>query len=94
MRQYWTSNIEMWARCFEVYLADKLKSKGRVNTYLVANRKVEHVGQESMWPTETEIKAMSPHFDAIFKAFRDSDYVKKSLRKLANLLKTELYVEL
>lgn len=69
---YWTSGREMFARGFERYVAEKLEASGRKNTYLSAN--VKH----GLWPTDDEIKAMTPHFDAIFSEFAKSPNLTKS----------------
>lgn len=70
-RQYWESPEEKFARSFERYIQHKLSKGGRANTYLAG------LGENAyktggLWPNETEIAAMTPHFDAIFDAYRKS----------------------
>jgi hypothetical protein len=38
-RSYWTEPMEMFARCFEIYIQIKLKKLGIVNSFLVADFK-------------------------------------------------------
>lgn len=63
--KYWNSTVEVFARTFERYVQRKLHNAGRENTYLTGLRKEGH----PLWPTNEEVDAMAPHFDAIFKAF-------------------------
>ena len=66
---YWTSNKEVFARTFERYVQKKLESSGRKNTYLAGIETKSHKNG-GLWPTDAEVEAMTPHFDAIFKEFR------------------------
>lgn len=63
-RSYWTSNEEMFARSFERFIQRKLESQGRKNTYLAG------VSGHEFWPTDSEVDEMTPHFEAIFEAYR------------------------
>lgn len=67
---YWTSNPEMFARCFERYVQHKLHKAGRENTYLVAYRKAGG-GASKLWPTDAEVAQMEPMFDRVFAALRN-----------------------
>lgn len=70
--QYWLSERELFARSFERYIGQKLESQGRKNAYLSEN--VKH----TLWPTDDEVEAMKPHFDAIFASFKKSPSLTKS----------------
>lgn len=68
---YWTSNIEVFARTFERYVQRKLHAAGRENTYLAGLG--EHAYRSGgLWPTDEEVDAMTPAFDAIFAAYSAS----------------------
>lgn len=71
-REYWTSDREVFARTFERYIQRKLEAKGRENTYLSGLAGKEESDPESFWPSNAEVDAMAPHFDAIFEQFRKS----------------------
>ncbi len=62
--QYWISTREVFARTFERYVQRKLEGQGRANTYLSG------VATHDLWPTDQEVEAMTPAFDAIFDAYR------------------------
>jgi hypothetical protein len=76
--EYWTSDREKFARCFERHVQNKLRGAGRENTYLTAVSK-EAGSDSGLWPTDDEVAGMAPHFDAIFEAFRNSDLLHKAL---------------
>lgn len=57
---YWTKTREMWARCFEVYIWNKMKSIGMENNYLVKYY------DESVYPNNMENSVFSASFDTIF----------------------------
>jgi hypothetical protein len=83
---YWHSGHEVFARCFERYVQRTLEKRGRENTYLVAVRKrapddAPHSALH-LWPTDSEVDALAPHFDAIFDAFRTSTMLHKALRMM------------
>ena len=79
-KEYWGSDIEMWARCFERHIQEELHNKGRENTYLVGLRKEGH----PFWPSKEEAAKMKPHWDALFSAFSNSEYVKKAMMFVIN----------
>jgi hypothetical protein len=54
----------VFARTFERYVQRKLEGQGRANTYLSG------VATHDLWPTDQEVEAMTPAFDAIFDAYR------------------------
>ena len=74
---YWSSTIEVFARCFEKYVQNKLESKGKKNTYLAGLG--EGKGYK-LWPTDEETKALTPYFDKIFEEFKKSEYLNKALK--------------
>lgn len=63
---YWKSTTECFARSFERYVQRKLHKQDRENTYLTGLRKEGH----PLWPTDAEVDAMTPAFDAIFEAYK------------------------
>lgn len=71
---YWLSSEEMFARSFEKYVQGKLQSNGRENTYLAG------VKDHALWPSEEEVKEMTPLFDKIFEAFKAGDELKKAIK--------------
>ena len=75
-REYWRSTIEVWARCFERHVQTKLRGAGRENTYLSGGM------NQDLWPNDEESKALAPHFDKVFEAFKASGLVNKALRAL------------
>lgn len=76
--KYWTSTEEMFARSFESYIDHKLEKAGRTNTYLAGSPK------GGMWPTREIDEKLAPHFDELFKAFRESEHLKKSILENPN----------
>lgn len=75
---YWTSTIEVFARSFERYVQRKLEKAGRKNTYLSGVVEGAHTSEDSLWPTDAEVDAMTPAFDEIFAAYAQSDTRKKA----------------
>lgn len=67
---YYKSKEERFARCFERYVQKKLEDQGRKNTYL-AGIETKSYKQGGFWPTDDEVDALTPHFDAIFAAYRN-----------------------
>lgn len=68
-RSYWRSPLEVFARTFERYVQQKLEADGRRNTYLAGIETKGHK-EGGLWPTNDEVEAMTPAFDAIFEEFR------------------------
>lgn len=73
---YWLSNEEMFARCFEAHVQHKLKEDGRENTYLVSLRNLMRGGA---WPTWRQSAAMAPMFDAILAEYAANDALFKAM---------------
>jgi len=69
-RDYWFSNIEMFARTFERYVQRRLESVGHKNTYL-AGIETKAYKEDGLWPTDEEVDAMTPAFDALFQELAD-----------------------
>jgi len=84
--EYWRSEHEMFARCFEVYVDLKLRNSGRKNTYLsgISGALQTHKEGSKLWPSSEQIKKMEPHFDRIFSEFKKSPYLKKSMEVFKN----------
>lgn len=79
-REYWKSGREMFARAFEAHISFKLHERGAKNTYLAA----ADYESSKLWPSRELSKKLAPHFDEIFKAFRESDLLKKALALLVS----------
>jgi len=60
---YWTQDIEVFARCFERHVQHKLRSKGQENTYLSGLG-----GDSKLWPSTEQAKQLAPAFDELMKA--------------------------
>lgn len=88
--EYWNSGREVFARAFERYVSMKLKNDDRENTYLSGFS--DSLGNEtfaSLWPNDSETKAMTPAFDKIFEEYRKQKHgtpekVKFSQREAIN----------
>jgi len=74
-KAYWKSDVEVFARSFERYIQHKLHKNDRENTYLVGLSKKGH----PFWPSNEMIKKMEPHFDELFKVFKETSYLSKAL---------------
>lgn len=68
-RNYWTSHEEVFARTFERYVQRKLEAADRSNTYLTGLSGASS-GEDGLWPTDTEVDAMTPAFDKIIEVYR------------------------
>jgi hypothetical protein len=77
--EYWTSSVEMFARCFERHVQHKLTGAGRVNTYL-SGLSNGNSGEDNLWPNDDETAAMAPLFDKVFEAFKESGLLEKMMR--------------
>lgn len=69
--EYWRSTREVFARCFERYVQDKIRGMGRENTYLTGLADTKAGTPAELWPNKEETAAMTPHFDAIFAAYKE-----------------------
>jgi len=63
--EYWTSDVEMFARYSERLVQSNLHKEGRDNTYLVGLNKSGH----SWWPSDAELEKARPHLEAIYSEF-------------------------
>ncbi|MFG0261024.1 MAG: LPD1 domain-containing protein [Novipirellula sp. JB048] len=68
-KQYWKSELEMFARCFERHVQAKLEGNSRKNTYL-SGIETKSYKSGGLWPTDDEVKKMEPAFDALMDAYR------------------------
>lgn len=68
-RKYWKSNTEMFARCFERYIQNKIEKAGRKNTYL-SGIETKAYKSGGLWPTDEEVEKMAPAFDGLMDAYR------------------------
>lgn len=68
-RAYWCSKVEIFARCFEVYVYLKLKEKGYFNVFLSKGKhdegKLANNFDSRIYPTENEVRAITPEMDAV-----------------------------
>lgn len=94
-RQYWSSDLEKFARSFERHVYDRLAQNGRKNTYLSGILSDTNTRSDAeLWPNTEETKQMAPLFDALFEAFKNSDMLKKALAMLAGEPKMRLVFNL
>jgi hypothetical protein len=84
---YWRRPHEMFARAFETYVADKLETAGRVNSYLVGPRKTRaphHVDRETgefvyAYPQGEERERINRAFDEFMAELRGHGIITKAL---------------
>jgi len=76
-QQYWTSNVEKFARAFETFAQHKLRSQGRDNTYLSG---ISDSGRSDggLWPNNEEIAKIAPAMESLFEAHREKKYGTKA----------------
>jgi len=79
---YLNDRKECFARAFEIYIADKLKEKGRVNTYLVSHRKTFEQDGASIYPQGTFRTEINKMFDEFFIEINKNQEMKKAIDKL------------
>ena len=65
LRPYWCNHTEMFARCFEQWVADELKSKGVVNTYLTSE--CEMYTKLKMYLSDNDKKTVYPEIKRLVK---------------------------
>jgi hypothetical protein len=89
---YWGRPTEMFARAFESYVQDKLKSKGRANTYLVDGT-TGHVpsgtvvpgGREAQpYPQAEERALINAAMDNFVKVLAETKQLEKAMRRLSS----------
>ena len=71
---YWKSNTEVFARSFERWIQRTLEKKGQDNTYLVGFKK----RSSPLWPTDAEVDAMAPQFEALIDAYKKKHNITES----------------
>ena len=78
MGKYWERPTELFARCFEAYVSDRLEEQGRQNTYLVRGAKPmeRHPGY---YPSGDHRKNVNLAMDALMETLRKDDHFRKSL---------------
>lgn len=88
---YFSKIEEMWARAFESYVYDKLKSKGITNTYLVHSVNNDRYSLFNPFPAGEERQKINKAFDDLVEAMKEegifhnsNNEIKNSNRKLSN----------
>lgn len=84
--QYWTSDVELFARAWETVILKKLTDKGRSSNYLVADISLDDVVQEGIfmepYPTGAELQHIESIMDriilAVKKRFSIGDFIPPS----------------
>lgn len=66
--KYWSNIIEMAARAFEAYIADKLSATNRRNDYLVYG-----TSEEIAFPQGKEREKINKAFDILFDTLKIND---------------------
>lgn len=79
-KKYWSTNLEMFARAFEIYVVNKLERKEARNDYLTSRWKVDldsiYRGEALMrYPQDKEMDAIYEAFESLVQAikYRDTD---------------------
>ena len=73
---YWGSKLELFARCFEVYVFVKLKDRGYFNVFLSKGKHSEGSGKlrngfsRLFYPTENECRPLVPLFDDLIREMK------------------------
>ena len=73
---YWSSEVEMFARAFETYVAGKLKESGRRNTYLVDDEAHGH----QAYPQGKEREHIARAFDRFMEVMRRGGHIEKAIQ--------------
>lgn len=89
-KDYWGSPEELFARAFESYVQDSLKSKQRANTYLVDGTTavystgipVSSTGTIQPYPQGEERKRINASMKKLVDAIKSTKSLEKSLQKL------------
>lgn len=88
MGDYWSRPHEMFARCWESFVSDRLSSQGRENTYLVdgAAHNPRHPGY---YPKGSHREAINKAMAKLVEAVRADKLMEKASAWLDSLLKGE-----
>ena len=88
--EYWSRPREMFARCFESYVEDKLVQQDRLNTYLVSGTRDQYriprgpEGKEPRYcepyPQGEERKAIHAAIDKLVGAMKKHGVLRKAFR--------------
>ena len=78
MGDYWQRPTELFARCFEAYVSDRLEEQGRQNTYLVCGAKPMEA-HPGYYPSGDHRKNVNLAMDALMEALRKDDHFRKAL---------------
>lgn len=84
---YYSTTEEMWARAFEAYIADKLKSKGITNTYLVHSVNNSEYALFNPFPAGEERKNINKAFDNLIQTMKEEGYYKPTNSKSSSDIK-------
>jgi len=80
MGAYWCRPHEMFARCFEAWVADRLEGGGRENTYLVKGTKGKTVAQHpGYFPQGEHRERVGKAMDALAAALRADAHFQKAM---------------
>lgn len=88
IRSYILSNIEMFARGFESYINIKMESQNRKNSYLSSH------SDHFIYPTKEEAIQLENSFDKLFKVFKKTQYLKKSIDIIHNRLNKSIKADI
>lgn len=78
---YFSKIEEMWARAFESYVSDKLKSKGIIDTYLVHSVNNNEYALFNPFPAGEERKNINAAFDNLINTMKEEGYYKPATSK-------------
>jgi hypothetical protein len=80
MGDYWHRPTEMFARCFEAWVSDKLEGQGRVNTYLVRGAQ-PFEAVPGFYPAGEHRKRINAAMDQLVTALHADDHFSKSMAR-------------
>ena len=86
---YYSKTEEMWARAFEAYVADKLKSKGITNTYLVHSVNNNEYALFNPFPAGEERNKINKAFDNLIQTMKEEGYYKFTNSKSPSIIKDD-----
>lgn len=80
---YWVRPHELFARCFEAYVQDKLEARGQINDYLVKSTDRRADLPAGYFPDGEERKRINAAIDELIAAMHADKHFEKSLRAMA-----------
>lgn len=79
MGGYWVAAHEMFARAFETHVQDKLKSQGRLNTYLVYGCHADPLTGANPYPDGEERTRVNEAMGRLMKVAAEYEVLHKAM---------------